>query len=184
MKETSDNQILSLLQHPSKIEEGFRLLLQQYQERLYWHIRRLVTHHEDANDVLQNVLIKVYRNIGKYEGKSKLYTWLYRIATNESLTFLSKKKNKITLSLEEELNNLANTLKADKFFDGNAAQVKLQQAMVGLPQKQKLVFTLRYHEGLSYKEIASILDTSEGGLKASYHHAVKKIEQYILGNEA
>lgn len=172
-------QILLLVRDPTRIEEGFRLLLQQYQERLYWHIRRLVVQHDDTNDVLQNVLIKVYRNIHNFEGKAQLYTWLYRIATNETLTFLKKKKKKSTLSLEQELINLADTLKADDYFDGSAVQLKLQQAILSLPEKQKLIFSMRYFEGLPYKEIAIILDTSVGGLKASYHHAVKKIEAFV-----
>lgn len=179
MNESVDTQILSLVQNPTRREEGFRLLLQKYQERLYWHIRRLVLDHEDANDVLQNVLIKVYRNIQKFEGKAQLYTWLYRIATNESLTFLNKKKKKLAISLDEEVAGLANTLLADEYFDGAQAQIKLQQALLRLPEKQKLVFSLRYFEGLPYEEISKILEISKGGLKASYHHAVKKIEQFF-----
>ena len=175
-------QILSLVRDPAHMEEGFRLLLQEYQQRLYWHIRRLVGQHEDANDILQNVLLKVYRNIHDFKGKAQLYTWLYRIATNETLTFLNKKKKKSAISLEQEMTNLANTLKADEYFDGSAAQFKLQQAILGLPEKQKLVFLMRYFEGLPYQEIAIILETSVGGLKASYHHAVKKIEAFIIEN--
>lgn len=172
-------QILSLVRDPTRIEEGFRLLLQQYQERLYWHIRRLVIQHDDANDVLQNVLIKVYRNIHNFKGQAQLYTWLYRIATNETLTFLKKKNKKSAISLEEEVINLADTLKADEYFDGSEVQLKLQQAILTLPEKQKLIFLMRYFEGLPYQEISMILDTSVGGLKASYHHAVKKIETFI-----
>ncbi len=172
-------QILSLVRDPTRIEEGFRLLLQQYQERLYWHIRRLVIQHDDANDVLQNVLIKVYRNIHNFKGQAQLYTWLYRIATNETLTFLKKKNKKSAISLEQEIINLADTLKADEYFDGSEVQLKLQQAILTLPEKQKLIFLMRYFEGLPYQEISTILDTSVGGLKASYHHAVKKIEMFI-----
>lgn len=172
-------QILSLVRDPTRIEEGFRLLLQQYQERLYWHIRRLVIQHEDANDVLQNVLIKVYRNIHGFKGNAQLYTWLYRIATNETLTFLNKKNKKSTIPLEQAAMNLANTLKADNYFEGSAIQIKLQQAIFRLPEKQKLIFSLRYFEELPYQEISTILDTSVGALKASYHHAVKKITAFI-----
>ncbi len=175
-------QILSLVRDPARMEEGFRLLLQQYQQRLYWHVRRLVGEHEDANDILQNVLLKVYRNIHNFKGKAQLYTWLYRIATNETLTFLNKKKKKNAISLEQEMTNLAHTLQADEYFDGSAAQLKLQQAILGLPEKQKLVFLMRYFEGLPYQEMAIILETSVGGLKASYHHAVKKIEAFIKEN--
>jgi RNA polymerase sigma-70 factor (ECF subfamily) len=182
LENISDHQILSFIRTPSKKEEGFRLLLQRYQERLYWHIRRLVLEHEDANDVLQNVFIKVYRNLHQFKGDAKLFTWLYRIATNETLTFLNKKKKKQTISLEQQLYDLANTLEADTFFDGSEAQIKLQQAIFCLPEKQKMVFNMRYFEEMSYKEIAAILDTSVGGLKASYHHAVKKIEAYLRKN--
>lgn len=179
MKETKDSQILLLIRTPSRNEEGFRLLLQQYQERLYWHIRRMVIEHEDANDVLQNVLIKIYRSIHSFEGKAQLYTWLYRIATNETITFLNKKKKKTIVSIEQEGLNLANTLKADDYFDGAHIQIKLQQAIASLPEKQRLVFNMRYFEEMPYQEMAVILGTSVGALKASYHHAVKKIEHYI-----
>ena len=148
----------------------------QYQERIYWHIRRMVTEHEDANDVTQNCFIKVYRSIGRFEGKSKLYTWLYRIATNEAITFLNKKKRKPTSSIDNEEDNLQNRLQADSYFDGDAAQAKLQVALQTLPEKQRLVFNMRYFDEMTYKDISEVLGTSVGGLKASYHHAVKKIE--------
>jgi len=178
--EHSEEHILELLKQSNQFEEGFRLLVQQYQERLYWLVRKMVINHEDANDVLQNVFIKVYRNIQRFEGKSKLYTWLYRIATNETLTFLDKqKRHKIAAAVEDEENNLVNTLKADDFFDGDDAQIKLQVALKKLPPKQQLVFSMRYYEELSYDEISKILETSVGALKASYHHAAKKIEVHL-----
>lgn len=179
MNKSEDQQILLLIQTPSKREEGFRLLLQQYQERLYWHIRRLVINHEDTNDILQNVLIKVYRCISTFEGKAQLYTWLYRIATNETITFLNKKNKKRTISLEQKTLDLANMLVADEYFNGENVQIKLQQAILYLPEKQKLVFSMRYFEEMPYQEISAILETSVGALKASYHHAVKKIERHI-----
>lgn len=158
--------------------------MEKYQERLYWQIRRLVLDHEDANDVIQNSMIKVYRSIHKFEGKSKLYTWLYRIATNEAITFINKKNRKATSSIDDDDNQqVVHQLKADQFFDGNEAQYKLQQALATLPDKQKLVFSMRYYEELSYKEIAEVLETSVGALKASYHHAVKKIESFFKGAE-
>ena len=154
--------------------------MQQYQERLYWHIRKMVVEHEDANDVIQNTLIKVFRSIHKFEGKSALYTWLYRIATNEAITFLNSRKKKATADLDDEEYNLGNRLEADEYFDGDEVQVQLQVAMKKLPEKQRLVFHLRYFEELPYQEISEVLETSVGALKASYHHAVKKIEAHFL----
>ncbi len=179
--DTTDDQILSLCHEKTKIEQGFKLLMLKYQERLYWHVRRMVFEHEDANDVIQNTFIKVYKSIHKFEGKSKLYTWLYRIATNEAITFLNKKKKKSTISLDNEEYNLDNQLKADDYFDGDEIQRKLYEALDRLPEKQKAVFNLRYFEEMSYAEMSEILGTSVGGLKASYHHAVKKIEIYLKG---
>ena len=176
---SSDDQILHLLQNEKNLEQGFRLLMVHYQERLYAHIRRMVNGHEDANDVLQNTFIKVFRNIEKFEGNSKLYTWLYRIATNETITFLNKKKRKSTTSIDDEELDMANRLSAETYFDGDSAQKSLQQALELLPEKQRLVFNMRYYDEMSYQAISDVLETSVGALKASYHHAVKKIEQYI-----
>ncbi|MEM9887100.1 MAG: sigma-70 family RNA polymerase sigma factor [Bacteroidota bacterium] len=178
--EVTDEQILVLCHQPAQIEKGFRLLMVKYQEKLYWHVRRLVIEHEDANDVIQNVFVKAYRGIEGFKGKSKLYTWLYRIATNEAITFLNRKKRRRTSSIDEEEHDLANRLKADDYFDGNEAQIKLQQALTTLPDKQKIVFNMRYFEEMSYKEMSAVLETSVGALKASYHHAVKKIERHLL----
>lgn len=178
-KDISDETLLALLQQPQGLEKGFRLLMTKYQERLYWHIRRMVVEHEDANDVVQNCFIKVYRSITKFEGKSKLYTWLYRIATNEAITFLNRKNRKATSSIDDEELSLANNLKADVYFDGDQAQIRLQEALHQLPEKQRAVFNLRYFDEMSYKEMAEVMDTSVGALKASYHHAVKKIELHF-----
>ncbi|MBK8489825.1 MAG: sigma-70 family RNA polymerase sigma factor [Saprospirales bacterium] len=180
----TDARILQLLQKDGNQDKGFRLLLETYQERLYWVVRRLVIDHEDANDVVQNCLIKVYRNIHSFEGKSQLYTWLYRIATNEAVTFLKQKKRRMANSVDDESNNLSNKLEADVFFDGEEAQVKLYAAIEILPDKQKLVFNLRYFEEMSYEDMSGVLHTSVGALKASFHHAVKKIENHIRGYEA
>jgi RNA polymerase sigma-70 factor (ECF subfamily) len=175
----TDEQILDMLSDQSKAEHGFRLLMNKYQERLYWHIRRMVISHEDTNDVLQNCLIKAYRGIGGFQRKSSLYTWLYRIATNEAITFLKKRKKRLTASFDDEANTLENELIADPFFDGDDIQLKLRKALEQLPEKQKLVFNLRYYEEMSYKQMSSVLETSVGALKASYHHAAKKIEYYL-----
>lgn len=139
----------------------------------------MVITHEDADDVVQNTFIKVYKNIGSFKAESKLYTWIYRIATNESITFLNKRNRKRTESIDNDDVSLENQLTADEFFDGDAAQLILQQAIIKLPAKQKAVFNMRYFEEKSYKDISSIMETSVGALKASYHHAVKKIEESI-----
>lgn len=178
-KIVDDEQIKGLLEHSSTLEAGFRLLMESYQERLYWHIRRIVTEHEDANDVLQNALIKVFNSIERFKWEAKLYTWLYRIATNEAITFLNKKRKKLATSIDSKELNLSNKLQADSYFDGNEAQRQLQLALQTLPEKQRLVFNMRYFDELSYHDISNILGTSEGGLKASYHHAAKKIERFI-----
>jgi len=171
-----DEQILELLRSEHTFERGFRLLMSSYRERLYWHIRRLVLVHEDADDVLQNTLVKIYRGILQFEGKSKLYTWLYRIATNEAISYLQSKARHNTDTLDDASAGLHNRLKADDWFDGDALQIRLQEAITQLPDKQRIVFNLRYYEEMPYEEMATMLDTSVGALKASFHHAVKKVE--------
>ena len=155
---------------------AFEVLINTYKERLYWHIRRIVLDHDDTDDVLQNTFIKVFRNIDKFKGASKLYSWMYRIATNEALSFLKAKSKKLGVSNDELQERLANNLQADVYFEGDEIQLKLQKAIALLPEKQKLVFNMKYFEELKYKEISEILGTSEGSLKTSYHLAVKKIE--------
>ncbi|MBK7873043.1 MAG: sigma-70 family RNA polymerase sigma factor [Saprospiraceae bacterium] len=157
--------------------------MQKYQEQLYWVVRRMVQEHDDANDVIQNCFIKVFRSIHTFEGKSKLYTWLYRIATNEAITFLSQKKRKATNSIEDGDLPLANQLRADESMDGDALEQRLLQALAQLPEKQRLVFEMRYYDETPYEEMSGMLDTSVGALKASYHHAVKKIETYFRAIE-
>ncbi len=173
----TDEQILELIQLNK--DGGFRSLMHQFQEPIYWHIRRMVTLHDDANDVVQNTFIKVYRNIEKFNRDSKMYTWIYRIATNESLTFLNKRKKIQTEAIDGDEYSLENRLSSDPYFDGNAAELILQKAILLLPEKQKAVFNLRYYDEISYKDMSEMLDTSVGALKASYHHAVKKIEGFI-----
>lgn len=174
----TDQLILDTIRQRDTLEKGFRMLVETYQERLYWHIRRMVIDHDETNDLLQDTFVKAYRNIGNFEGKSALYTWLYRIATNECLTYLQKKKrqNNTPLDLSE---GIGRQLEADSWFDGNKVQVMLQEAIESLPDKQKLVFNLRYYDEMGYQEMSEILDTSVGALKASYHHAVKKIESFV-----
>lgn len=159
--------------------KAFEVLVNQYKERLYWHIRRIVLNHDDADDVLQNTFIKVYRNIEGFKANSKLYSWMYRIATNESLTFLDKKSKKLGKSTTEMQDYLVENLEADVYFEGDAIQLKLQQALATLPDKQKLVFNMKYFQEMKYEEISEILETSVGALKTSYHLASKKIEAYL-----
>jgi len=178
----SDKEIINLCKDSKNREEGFRLLMAKYQERLYWHIRRLVKTHEDTDDVLQNTFVKIYRNIEKYRFDAKLYTWLYRIATNESLNHFRKIERNKSVSLDDE-ESLMYTLKSDNYFDGNQAQLKLASAIDSLPEKQKVVFNLRYYDNMPYKDMSEVLSTSVGALKASYHLAAKKIEK-IITNES
>lgn len=179
MKEWQDAELLDLLRSAKTRERGFRLLIETHQERLYWHVRRMVTDHSDADDVLQNTFIKAFKGIARFKGKSKLYTWLYRIATNEAITFLQKRNRRNTLTIDDEEQGLSERLTADPFFDGDEVQAKLMAAVDSLPAKQKAVFNLRYFDEMSYKEISGICETSVGALKASYHHAVKKIEAFF-----
>lgn len=164
---------------PATKEAAFTSIIKKYQERLYWHIRRMVVDHDDANDVLQNVFIRVWNGLDNFRQDAQLYTWLYRIATNECLTFLEGQKKRAAVSLSDVETGLSNKIKADKEFDANKLEWKLQLAIQQLPDKQKLVFGLRYYDEMPYEQMSQVLGTSEGALKASYHHAVKKIEDYI-----
>ncbi len=159
--------------------KAFEVLVNTYKERLYWHIRRIVLNHDDTDDVLQNTFIKVYKNIESFKGESKLYSWMYRIATNEALTFLSQKSKKLGVTNEALQETLVENLESDVYFEGDDIQLKLQKALATLPEKQKLVFNMKYFQEMKYEEISEILETSVGGLKASYHLAVKKIESYL-----
>ncbi|WP_282073369.1 RNA polymerase sigma factor [Polaribacter atrinae] len=160
-------------------DKAFRELITLYKERLYWHIRKIVISHDDADDVLQNTFIKVFKNIDKFNQESKLFSWMYRIATNESITFINKRAKKRSLDISDYQQELATTLASDDFFTGDEIQVILQKAIATLPQKQQLVFNMKYFDEIKYDEMSEILETSVGALKASYFHAVKKIELYI-----
>jgi RNA polymerase sigma factor (sigma-70 family) len=179
---TTDTELLIQFRDPITKEKAFTAIIKKYQEKLYWHVRRMVVEHEDANDVLQNVFIRVWNGLENFREDSQLYTWLYRIATNECLTFLEQQKKKSSISLSEVESGLSNKLKADKDFDANKLEWKLQLAIQQLPEKQRIVFNLRYYDEMPYEEMSRALETSEGALKASYHHAVKKIEDYILNH--
>jgi RNA polymerase sigma factor (sigma-70 family) len=175
----NETEFITRLQDPLSKEAAFRELLKLYKERLYWYIRKIVIHHDDADDVLQNTFIKVHRSIDKFKGDSKLFSWMYRIATNESITHINKKAKRLQITNEEHQTNAINNLTADVYFEGDAIQLKLQKAIATLPQKQQLVFNMKYFEDLKYREMSDILETSEGALKASYHIAVKKLERLL-----
>jgi len=175
-----DKELLLQFRDSSQKERAFTGIIKKYQEKLYWHIRRMVVNHDDANDVLQNMFIKVWKGLDNFREDSQLYTWLYRIATNECLTFLEQEKKRSVVSLEDEMDNgLSNKVKADSEFDANKLEWRLQVAIQQLPEKQRVVFNLRYYDEMPYQEMSKVLDTSEGALKASYHHAAKKIEEFL-----
>lgn len=177
-----DTALIEAFREETTRERAYTQIVRKYQEKLYWHVRRLVINHEDANDVLQNVFIKVWNYLDNFREESNLYTWLYRIATNETLTFLDKEKKRKSISLSDDENNLSNKIKAERGFDYNKLEWKLQLAIQKLPEKQRIVFTLRYYDEMPYEQMSKILETSEGALKASYHHAVKKVEEFFKQN--
>ena len=181
-EEFSDQELLEKFREEGSRHYAFNLLVKKYQQRLYWHIRRIVIDHDDSNDIIQNVFIKVWKALDGFRNDSQLYTWLYRIATNESITFLNSKKKRFTISFDDVEHELSDHLASDPLFTGDKIQLKLQQAILTLPPQQRLVFNMKYFDGLKYEQIAEILNTSVGGLKANYHHALKKIEKYILGS--
>lgn len=178
--QSDDLVLLQQFREPATKEQGFTGIIKKYQEKLYWHVRRMVVDHDDANDVLQNMFIKVWKGLENFREDSRLYTWLYRIATNECLSFIEQQKRKASVSMDEVVEVLSNKVKADSNFDANKLEWKLQLAIQQLPEKQRVVFNLRYYDEMPYEEMSRILDTSEGALKASYHHAAKKIEAFIL----
>jgi RNA polymerase sigma factor (sigma-70 family) len=179
LTDRSDAELLIQFRNAATKEQAFTTIIKKYQEKLYWHIRRMVVDHDDANDVLQNVFIRVWNGLENFREDAQLYTWLYRIATNESLTFIEQQKKRSAVSLSDVESGLSNKIKADKHFDANKLEWKLQLAIQQLPEKQRIVFSLRYYDEMPYEEMSRVLETSEGALKASYHHAVKKIEDYI-----
>lgn len=167
------------LQSPKTKELAFKQLVSLYKERLYWHIRKIVISHHDADDVLQNTFIKIFKNIDSFKKDSKLYSWMYRIATNESITFINKRAREKNIDITDYQQELVSNLDNDNWFTGEEIQLILQKAIATLPQKQQLVFNMKYFDEMKYQQISEILETSVGALKASYHIAVKKIEQFI-----
>ncbi|HEY1039700.1 MAG TPA: sigma-70 family RNA polymerase sigma factor [Bacteroidia bacterium] len=182
MAELNDEEILKLFSVESTRESAFSMLVNKYQRKLYWHIRKMVIDHDDTDDVLQNTFIKTWKGLDGFKNESALFTWLYRIATNEALTFLRKKQKENTQSIHPIEYQLSKSLESDNYFKGDQIQLKLQQAILSLPEKQRIVFNLRYYEEMPYEEMSLVLDTSVGALKASYHHAAKKVEEFLLAN--
>ena len=171
------------LSQPHQKAKAFTVVVRTYQERLYWHIRKMVLCHDDANDVLQNTFLKAWNGIDGFRGDAQVSTWLYRIATNETLTFLANKRLRNLQSIDDVDDILLQNLQSDNYFNGNEAQMKLQKAIITLPEKQRLVFNMKYFDDITYEKMEAILGTSVGALKASYHHAVKKIEKYLEREE-
>jgi len=174
-----DKELLAKIRNPETLQYGFNLLVRTYQQKIYWHIRKMVIDHDDADDVTQEVFIKVYRNINSFREDSQLYTWIYRIATNECLSFLQRKKRRFFLPIGDVESELISKLDHSPHISGDEIQLKLQKALLKLPDKQRLVFNMKYFDDMSYEEIAAITNTSVGALKASYHHAVNKIEDFL-----
>jgi RNA polymerase sigma-70 factor (ECF subfamily) len=179
----NDRVLITNLKREDKKDLAFNQLVTKYKERLYWHIRKIVISHDDADDILQNTFIKIWKNIDGFREESNLFTWLYRIATNESLTFINSSKRKYFVQMNETSELLMNNLISDPYFEGDKIQLKLQEAILQLPEKQRLVFNMKYFDDMKYNEMSLILETSVGALKASYHHATKKIEGYLKNSE-
>jgi|TARA_B110000495_G_scaffold115923_1_gene100524 RNA polymerase sigma factor (sigma-70 family) len=176
---TDETVLIEQLINVQTREKAFRELISLYKERLYWHVRKIVISHDDTDDVLQNTFIKIYKNIGKFKQESKLFSWMYRIATNEAITFINKRNKERKIDISEVQEQIVSTLESDIYFSGEEIQEILQKAIASLPQKQQLVFNMKYFDNMKYTQISEILGTSVGALKASYFHAVKKIESYI-----
>lgn len=180
MTKLADSDILELFKQSDGKEQALSALISKYQQKLYWHIRKIIIDHDDTDDVLQNTFIKIWKGLEGFKGDSQLYTWLYRIATNEALTFLRQKQKQNITSLHPIEYSLSKSLESDVYFKGDAIQLKLQQAILTLPEKQRIVFNMRYFDEMPYEQMSEVLETSVGALKASYHLAAKKIEEHLL----
>lgn len=178
----NESEIVKLLSAPETQRKGFEMAVHQYGEQLYWQVRRIVLTHDDANDVMQNVFVKAWTHLDTFRNASRLSTWLYRIAVNESLDFMRRKKGMADICVDEEA-GIANMLVADKYFDGDETEAQLQEVIASLPDVQRTVFNFRYYENMKYSEISKVLNTTEGALKASYHIAVKKISDYFKSRD-
>ena len=178
----NEEEIIEQLHDPKRCQAAFGKVIEQYSQGLYWQIRRMVFNHDDANDILQNTFLKAWSNIDNFRGNAKLSIWLYKIAINESITFINKERARNEASIDDD-SFLLNNIESDQYFDGDEAQVKLQRAINSLPEKQRLVFNMRYYDEMKYEDMSEILGTSVGALKASYHHALKKIEAFFEEND-
>ena len=181
MEQYSDKELINRFRNGDNPSYAFNLLVRKYQERIYWHVRRMVIDHEDANDITQEIFIKVWKNLDSFREEANLYTWIYRIATNETLNFLKKKRTRFFVPLVDVEHQLSNSLESDVHYSGDEIQLTLQKALLSLPEKQRLVFNMKYFEEMKYEDISEVTGTSVGALKASYHHAVKKIEGFVKG---
>ncbi len=179
MENINDSELLSLLADPESRNQAFNTIVKKYSKQLYFHVRRMVIDHDDADDIIQDSFIKAYTKIENFRSESSIYTWLYKIATNTTLNFLAKKKRSVTFSALSYEDSLVDKIESDTFFDGDSLQKDLQKAVLMLPEKQRLVFNMKYFDEMKYEDISEILGTSVGGLKASYHHAVTKVEKHI-----
>ena len=182
MEHHSDKELLELYRNGGNRHYAFSLLVNKFQKQIYWHIRRIIIDHDDTNDVVQNTFIKVWNSLDKFREDAQFYTWLYRIATNEAINFIKKKRRKLFIPFTDVEHQLSNTLHADSFFKGSDIQQKLQKAILTLPLKQRIVFNMKYFEDMKYEDMSKVLGTSTGALKASYHIAVKKIEKILTGD--
>jgi len=174
-----DNEIIALILDKKTANRGFEELVRKYKQQIYWHIRRFVLDHDESNDVVQEVFIKIWKNLGKFRKESKLYTWIYKIATNEAISYVKRNKRKVLPLAGNYYENLSNSLTDDNYFDGDEIQLRFQKALLTLPEKQHMVFNLKYFNEMKYEDISEIMGTSVGALKASFHLAVKKIENYV-----
>lgn len=177
--EYSDKELLEKYRSADTKSYAFNLLIKKYQQKVYWHVRRLIIDHDDTNDVVQTTFIKVWENLDGFREEANLFTWLYRIATNESMTFLNKKRTRFFIPIVDVEHELSTSLQGDTYYNGDEIQTKLQKAILKLPEKQRIVFNMKYYDELKYEEMSEVLETSVGALKASYHHAVRKIEEFL-----
>lgn len=179
MNKVHEDEILHLVASPNTMDQGFRLLVKKHQQQLYWQIRKILLNHEDTDDVLQNVFIKIFKGLPNFKGDSKLSTWMFRIAYNESMTFLKRKSKILQINDADLQDYLVDQLEADVYFTGDAIQLELQKALAQLPDRQKEIFNMRYYDEIKFKDIAEILELTEGAVKASYHIAAKKVEAFL-----
>jgi len=181
-EDLSDKELLDRFRNLDTRNYSFNLLIRKYQKKVYWHVRRMVISHDDANDVTQETFVKVWKNLDRFKEEAQLFTWIYRIATNEAISFLRKKRTRFFIPLIDVENQLSNSLKSDGFFTADEIELKLHKAILKLPEKQRIVFNMRYYDDLQYEEMSEVLGTSVGALKASYHFALKKVEDYLKNN--